>query len=240
MKARMTLLAVCLAASCTQAAHAQGGPTEETQASPEAPHARVWDRREMMTQLEIGYRGSFVTNAGYNPFSTNDYLPQFSLAASQTVFAWHRFAFAAGIAWDFANTGATARGDTSSLTMHRLTAPLEGRTHFGDWGYLFLRVAPGTAVVNAEIDDPSAPAPLAKNRWLFATDVSAGYAWLIAPRGRAWRRVPRLWVQTDAGYGWMASDRLNLAPASAGASGVDLGSLALSGAFFRIAAAASF
>jgi hypothetical protein len=237
VKLSMTILtgfSVILGASTASAQEAAAAPVED---APAVAHARVFDRREVMARLEIGYRGSFITNAGYNPFSTDDYLPQFSLAASQTIFARHRFAFASGFAWDFANTGATDRGDSASLTLHRLTIPLEGRVHFGEWGYAFLRVAPGVAMVSEQIDDPSAPGPLTKDRWLFATDASVGYDWLIMPRGSALSRVARMWLQTDVGYGWMAKERLDLAPA--GASGVDLGTLALSGAFFRIAVAAS-
>ncbi len=235
MKAVTTFLVLSLAFGATSVARA-----EDESPAPDQPTARASvDRREVMTRLELGYRGSFVTNPGYNPFSTNDYLPQLSIAASQTVLWDRHFSFAPGLAWDFANGGATARGDATSLTIHRLTIPLEGRAHFGRWGYVFLRAAPGVANVRAEVDDPSAPQPLTKSRWLIAADVSAGYAWLVLPPGRAFDRVARIWVQSDVGYGWVATEHLNLTPGNAG-SGTDLGSLALNGVFFRIAAAASF
>jgi hypothetical protein len=195
--------------------------------------------RETVARVELGYRGSFVTNAGYNPFSSNDYLPQFSLLVSRTVYVAHPFAFATGLAWDYAGGGDFARGSPSALTLGRVTVPLEGRLHFGDWGYAFARVSPGVAFVRAEIDDPSAPAPLAKERWLFATDVSAGYAFPLLPRRAASTRTARAWLQADGGYGWVANERLDLTPGG-GASGVDLGTLALNGAFFRIAVAASY
>ena len=55
----------------------------------------------------------------------------------------------------------------------------------------------------------------------------------------------RLWLQADGGYGWVASERLNLGPTLASGdarivSGIDLGTISLSGPFFRVAAAASF
>jgi hypothetical protein len=194
-----------------------------------------------MTRLELGYRGSFVINPGYNPFSTNDYLPQFSLAATRTVFTQGRFSFAPGFAWDYGGSSATARGDTTSLSMHRLTVPLEGRAHFGDWGYAFVRAAPGLAALKAEVDEPSAPEALTKSKWVFATDVSAGYAWLAAPRNSGRALVGRLWLQADVGYGWVADMRLDLTPGNQPrANGIDLGTLAMNGAFFRIEAAASF
>jgi hypothetical protein len=191
---------------------------------------------EAVARVELGYRGSFVTNAGYNPFSSNDYLGQFSLLASRTLFVTHPFAFAAGVAWDYAGGGDFARGSQSSLTLDRLTVPLEARLHFGDWGYAFARVAPGVAFVRTQINDASVSTPLAKERWLFATDLSAGYSLpLVIRKGR----IPRVWLNADGGYGWVANDRLDLMPGG-GVSGVDLGTLALNGAFFRIALAASY
>jgi hypothetical protein len=97
----------------------------------------------------------------------------------------------------------------------------------------------------AQIDDPSSPDPLTKSQWLFATDLSAGYAWLIWPRWERSVLEPRLWLQGEGGYGWVAEDRLALAPALPSGStdrtsGVDLGTLAMQGAFFRLAAAVSF
>jgi hypothetical protein len=80
---------------------------------------------------------------------------------------------------------------------------------------------------------------------MFSTDVSAGYAFLLFPRLERYEQKVRLWVQGDVGYGWVAGDRLALAPSSPpsqgnGANGVDLGTLALEGGFFRLAAAVSF
>ncbi len=210
----------------------------------ETPESRRSDARVEMWRLEMGYRGSFIPGTGFDPFSTNDSLPQFSVAGSRTLVARGPVSFAAGLAWDYGASSATARGDATSLTSQRLTVPLEGRVHLVPWGYAFLRAAPGVVAQHVGVDDSSSPASLTKNRWLFATDVSAGYAWLVWPqRGAA--HVPRLWLQADAGYGWVATERLDLSPAlasgdSRAVSGVDLGDLKMSGAFFRAAAAVSF
>jgi hypothetical protein len=211
------------------------------------------DRLKTMWRVELGYRGGFVTDAGYNPFSTQDYFPQVSLAASRTVFTRGRMSFAPGIGWDYGRSSATSRGASASLDMHRLVVPLEGRVHFGTWGYVFIRAAPGIALESVEVDDASAPAPMnasapapmTKSRWLFATDLSAGYAYPILPRTDPYEHVPRAWVQADGGYGWIVTQHLNLAPDLPSgdprlASGIDLGSLTMRGAFFRVAAAVSF
>jgi len=219
------------------------------------PAKRI-DRLKAMWRFELGYRGNFVTDAGLNPFSTEDYFGQVSMAASRTIFSRGRFSFAPGIAWDYGKSGATARGDLTSLEVHRIVVPLEGRIHFREWGYAFVRAAPGVAVENAEVNDPTAicaqaasqegcAAPLTKSRWLFATDISAGYAYPVWARKDVSDLVPRIWLQADGGYGWIVGQRLNLATDLASgdprlASGVDLGSLTMRGAFFRATAAVSF
>lgn len=243
----LTILIAIVPATFTTGAGAQLAlPTQPdtVHSEPAAPPSNV-DRREGSWRIEAGYRGSFVPSSGYGPFSTNEYFPEFSLAASRTLFARGPFSFAPGLAWDFGSTGATARGDPSSFSMQRVTVSLEGRVHLGPWGYAYLRAAPGAAMQKAQIDDASSPDPLAKSQWLFATDLSAGYAWLLWPRWERSVLEPRLWLQGEGGYGWVAGDRLALAPALPSGStdrtsGVDLGTLAMQGAFFRLAAAVSF
>jgi hypothetical protein len=105
----------------------QGEPAPEFDTAATSPKH---DARVEMWRLEMGYRGSFVTSPGFDPFSTNDFLPQFSISASRTVVASGPVSFAAGLAWDYGSSGATARGDATSLSTHRLTVPLEGRVHF--------------------------------------------------------------------------------------------------------------
>lgn len=204
------------------------------------------DHLKTMWRFELGYRGSFIREATFDPFSTQNYFAQVSLAASRTIYTRGRFSFAPGLAWDYGKSGATARGDTTSLEVHRLVVPLEGRVHFGPWGYAFARAAPGVSVVTAEVDDAALTnAPLTKSRWLFATDLSAGYAFPLWPRDNPTELTPRIWVQADGGYGWISTVGLNLTPDLPSndpriASGIDLGELTLRGAFVRVSAAVSF
>ncbi len=55
-----------------------------------------------------------------------------------------------------------------------------------------------------EVDDAASPAPLEKTSWLSATELSAGYAWLVWPRDGASKLTPRFWWQGEGGYGWVA------------------------------------
>jgi hypothetical protein len=203
------------------------------------------EARESMWRVEVGYRGSYVPDAGYDPFSTNDFLPQFSLTATRTLVAENHLSFAAGLSWEEGSSSANARGDQAFLGVQRLEVPLEGRVHMGRLGYVFVRAAPGAVAEHAQLSDTAAAATLSKTRWLFATDVSGGFAFLVVPRFRSAKHTPEIWIQADGGYGWVVGERLDLAPALAAndariMSGVDLGTLKLSGGFFRIAAAASF
>ena len=228
----------------------RGGATPRRRRQLRAPASHGVDHRQSMWRFELGYRGSFVPDAGYDPFSTNDSLPQVSLTASRTLFTRGIFSFAPGISWDYGNSGAFAGARRHGVAdvRRRLTVPLEGRVHFGtaaSWGYAFLRGRAGRRrTQSAELDDASAPAAMTKSAWLFATDVSAGYAWLAFPRANPSSKAPRLWLQADGGYGWVVSDRLRLSPqlpaGSQAASGVDLGSVSMSGGFFRFGAAMSF
>ncbi len=203
------------------------------------------DRREGTWRIESGYRGSFVPSAGYNPFSTNGYFPEFSLAAARTLLREREVLLRAGRGVGLRRQQRTARGGRSLLDMQRLTVSLEGRMHLGPWGYAYLRVAPGAAMQHAEIDDASSPAPLEKTQWLFATDLSAGYAWLVWPRWGGLRgRAPSLAARRGR-LRIRDGERLALAPGPtlreprAGHRGRPRVASAMQGRFFRVAAAAS-
>ena len=235
----------------TPSAHAEGEeapPHVAVEAAPDVPQPASRpevDHYRSFWRFEIGVRSSFVADPGLDPFAQNDYVPQFSLAASRTILARDRFSFAAGLAWDYGSRSEHARGDFASLSIHRLAVPLEGRMHFGPWGYAFVRAAPGVVTTSVSLEDAAAAATLTKDRALFAADFSAGYALLVHRNGPATKAAPRVWLQGEGGYGWTARERLDLHPDLADndprrAGGVDLGSLALRGPFFRIALAITY
>lgn len=206
---------------------------------PAASLASSW--REQIARLELGYRGVFVNSVGYEPFSTNSYLPAFSLVATRTFVTSRDVAFASGIAWDYGGSSAVSRGDSMSLRVQRLTVPLEGRFYFGRWGYALGRVAPGAAMERAEVNDASAPSALTKSLWLFTGDVSAGYAFPLLPLPAHPGPALRAWLQGDVGYTWAPDNRLMLASSGPQTTDdVDLGSLGVRGAFMRLAVAVSY
>jgi hypothetical protein len=150
MKTRVMLVALMGVSTLgLRAAHADEGDAVVS--------TRRLDAGEIVGRFELGYRGSFVSGSGYNPFSTNDYLPQLSIGVTRTLASQGPWSFAAGVAWDYATTGATSLGDTTDLSLDRLTVPLEGRRSFGRLGYAFVRAAPGIAYESVEVDDASVP-----------------------------------------------------------------------------------
>ena len=232
-----TLLAALLEAPRARAQNPQDADVLTAPAPPHAWPASTW-------RIEAGYRGSYIPDEGFDPFSKDDYLPQLSLTASRTVWTRGRLSFAPGLAWDHGSRSSNARGATTSLSLDRFTIPLEGRLHVDRWGYAFLRLAPGVVAEGVRVQEASGPAPYTKTGVVFATDLSAGYAlplWRLGgPASPA-----RAWLQADGGYGWVASERLALTPDVASddplrTRGVDLGSIATRGAFFRVGVALSF
>lgn len=211
---------------------------EATPLPPTSPRVTPWE-------ADLGLRGSLVKSAGYAPFATNDYLSSLSLAGSRVLLVRGRLALAVGAAWDYAGPSATTRGSDAGLTMHRLTAPITLR-----YGLLrpldaFVRVAPGAAHESAHIDDPSAPGTLKAQAWVPAGDASAGVAWAFAVSTVGASGHPLVWrVTAEGGYGWTGSMSLAMSPDLQGAPTLtgptNLGSLALSGGFGRLALATSF
>ncbi len=230
------------------AARAQSGPEGDASAVGAA------DWREQVARLEAGYRGVVLTR-----FAPDEYLSGPSLTVSRTVYAQGPFAFAPGISWDY---GAVTFGrinydyEATALHVNRFMLPLEARMHFGPWGYVFARVAPGLAWNHAEARESVtvdtlagpvviAPAPLKTSLWVFTVDASAGYTIPVAPLPNRPGRSMRVWLQGDVGYSWVANENLILAPATSveepttpGLALLWLG--ALRGPFFRFAFAVSY
>jgi hypothetical protein len=242
----LAIVTLVLTASFATSARAQlAAPPPSPELAPVSP-AREGTWREGTWRVEAGYRGSFVPTSSYQAFSNNGYLPEFSLSVSHTLLGRGPFSVAGGLAWGYGGSDASVRQvDPTHFSMQRLMLTVEGRLDFGRWGYAYLRAAPGAAFEKAEVDDAGSPAPLETNAWLFATDLSAGYAWLAWTGDGASPIAPRLWLQGEGGYGWVNGEHLVLEPALPSGSpirtaSVDLGTLAMQGGFFRVAAAVSF
>ncbi|HEY4393854.1 MAG TPA: hypothetical protein VGP64_07325 [Polyangia bacterium] len=234
LRARTTLAgAITLALMSALPARAQTG-LEAVAGPPVRPP--VWE-------VTAGVRTNYLKSAGYDPFSSNDALVQFSAIGTRTVIRRDRLALVAGVGLDVGGSSADARGAPSSLTLTRVSALAEGRFQPAWRFYLFARLAPGLLHGAATISDASSPATsgLTGDFDAFALDAAAGGAFCLGDLGRAHVGA---WLVADGGYGWAPDQRLVLAPPlgadQSKAGTLDLGTLAARGGFFRIALALSY
>jgi hypothetical protein len=187
-------------------------------------------------QAQAGFRQTFVTDPGFDPFSKNNGLPQLSLGLSRTVVERGAWSLAPGVAWEYGQVQGTARDHQTQLDTHRLSLMLEGRYHLFPWLYALARVAPGALHQAAQLRDPLAVAPLVASHWAFTVDASAGGAVLLGPWTQA--NSPRFWLVAEGGYGFTRQSALVLNPDvdeddARRTGSLDLGTLTLSGAFVR-------
>lgn len=225
--------AITLALVGASSARAQ---TTIEEAGRQAVRAPVWE-------VTAGVRTTYIKGAGYDPFSTNDALVQFSATGMRTVIRRDHLAFVAGVGLDVGGSSADARGAPAGLTLTRVSALAEGRFEPAWRFYLFARLAPGLLHGTARIDDPSSPAAsgLTDDFDAFSLDAAAGGAFCFGDLGQAHVGA---WLVADGGYGWTPDQHLVLAPPlgsdQSKAGTLDLGTLAPRGGFFRIALALSY
>jgi hypothetical protein len=200
--------------------------------------------RPPVWEVAGGVRTMFIEERGYDPFSADDALVQFSLTATRALVRADSLALVAGVGLDLGGSSATARGAPSSLTLTRVSALAEGRYQPLSQLYLFARLAPGLLHGSATIDDASSPTAsggLNGDFDSFSLDASGGGAFCFGDVGRLHVGA---WLIADGGYGWVAAKPLVLAPPlgadQSKAGTLDLGTLAARGGFFRIALALSY
>lgn len=234
---RLVVLAGLAGLAALEVAPAAPARAEVLEATPEAQAAaRPW-------QATVGVRTTFIKDAGFDPFSSNDAFTQFSLSASRVAVRHDRTAFVAGLILDAGSAESTARDAPSKLSLTRLSALAEGR--YQPWARLFgfARVAPGLLRGSASLQDASSPASssLTTSFNAFSLDASAGAALRFGSLGDTRLGV---WLIGDGGYGWVQSEHLVLAPSlgadQSKAGALDLGFLAARGGFFRLALALSY
>ena len=141
------LLALVLVLTSASSGRAQTAIEEAARPLVQPP---VWE-------VEAGVRTMFIKDAGYDPFSADDALSQFSLTATRALVRTGDWALAAGVGLDLGGSSATVRGAPSSLTLTRVSAVAEGRYQPLARLYLFARLAPGLLHGSASIDDASSP-----------------------------------------------------------------------------------
>jgi hypothetical protein len=191
----------------------------------------------------IGVRGMLIRSAGFDPFSSNDLLPQVSLSLQHPFARQDAFGVSVGVSTDYGESDAAARGTPSTFKAWRLSLLVEGRYYARPFAYGFARLAPGLLRAAAVLNDPSSPNgnQLADHFDLPSVDGSAGAAFRLS--GPA--NPVAAWLCVEAGYGWAGSHHLFLTPAApardqAKLAAVDLGTIDARGAFMRFAMAITY
>jgi len=199
----------------------------------------LYGNRESFWQGELGVRSTFVTHPGFDPFSKDNALTQVSLGLARTIWAQDRLSFAPGVIWDYGERSSSARGLNTGLEAHRLALALEGRYHVTPWLYGLARATPGVLRQSVRLEDPTSLAPFVSRQWVAAFDVSAGAAFLVGPHGEGSGVPVGFWIAGEGGYSYAGSTTLVMRPDLAEddprrTGDLNMGTLAMRGAFFRI------
>jgi hypothetical protein len=205
------------------------------EASPSYPRGKP----NSYMRFGLGIRVMYAPSAGLDPFSEGDAIGQASLEVSRTLATSGKLSLALGLGWDVGMKRTTARGPASGLALHRLSVPVEGRYHLTSWLYGFARVAPGAAILDVHVEEPSAPSHLSDVNAMFSVDGSAGASFLLGGHGPADRKGVRFWATPEVGYGLTTRATPSLTPDSRDdvlgkELGASTGALSVSGFFFRI------
>jgi hypothetical protein len=195
--------------------------------------------------LALGFRSMIVPSAGLDPFSTSDGFSQLSLAAGPTLLRIGAVSFAALAEWNFGKLNGTARGETSSLVIHRLGVGLESRLQLARRLALFAKIAPAAVHLRGSIEDSSLDRPLVSRTWSWSLDTTAGVAFMFANTGPRARPTSRFWFTGELGYGFAGESAMSYEPAADDEDPRTYGAITLpalrpAGALARFAVAVSF
>jgi hypothetical protein len=195
-------------------------------------------------RLNAGLKMGYITTDGFDAFSKNNALPQFSIDGTLPVLTRDKLVLGVGLGWDMGARSAAVRGLHSELTTHRMTVPIEVRWNYVPGLYTFVKVAPGAAAMVASVSDGSRK--LGSTGWAFAADASVGASILLGSRKKLDQRGVHFWITPEGGYGLTTAARLRANPGRpddqvlGSDEDTSLRSLALSGAFWRITASATY
>ncbi len=195
--------------------------------------------------LDLGVRTSYVNDSGYDPFSYDDALIQFSVGGGRTVFSRGSLSAGVGLVYEVGGTSADARGDITTLLVQRVVLAPEIRNHLWARMYVFAQPALGLLRTRATLDDSASGVTLEAKNWGTAFDLTAGGAYQIYGRPSGEKATPRLWIGAQGGYGWGRKVHLEMSPDddSYGPERIaplDLGDLTLRGPTFRISGTLSY
>ncbi len=164
------------------------------------------------TQVALGRRYDFVTHDGYDPYSNDNVLGQFTVQAKHVLLAGGPWSLAVTAGWDFGGSDSTVRGQATELSMYRLSAGGEARYHLLPWAFAFGRVAPGLLSVSTTLNSGSAGVELQDQAYGFSLDSTLGLQVALFGRRGASERGVRLWGVVEGGYSLASKQEVRLSP----------------------------
>ncbi len=182
--------------------------------------------------LMLGARMTWVSSAGFDPFSSGDVLPQLAVRVGGVVWQKERMSLAIAVDWAGGGANDRARGEPSSIAIHRVGAGAEGRWHVLNSLFGYVRVAPG--LLYSRVSLGSGDSRLVGDDFDFSADGAAGLAYRFggSPDGR--KRSARLHVFAEGGYSLATKSDLALQTGEDGpprSEPIDLGSVRAGGPF---------
>lgn len=182
------------------------------------PAAPVREERRGLPARTISFDGgvrmNIVTDDGFDPYSDRDLLPQASIGAGFVVLGRGPLSLGVRAGWDLGVVGATPRGTSTTLTVHRLGLGPEARYAFAPWLAAYVRTSAAAIHLRGTIDEPGFDRPLHARTWAFGLDAIGGLAFRIGRFGRDATPAAELWLTAEAGYGFAGEADMVFTPAS--------------------------
>jgi hypothetical protein len=169
-------------------------------ASPDAPRS---PRPRPLTHrfgFQLGLRTTNITDGGFDPYAESNGFGQASFVGTFT--PWRTLPFSVHLVgeYDIGVNDSEARGDKTSLSMHRIALGLEGRYEPISRLYFYARVAPSALHLRGTIDDIPLGAKLAARTWTWGLDTSGGAAIRLGNGGNDADPIVTFWLTVDLGY----------------------------------------
>lgn len=189
--------------------------------------------------ISAGLRGMLLPSIGFDPYAGNDFLGQLSIAGAIAVVRTRHASILLFGEWDVGTRSGTARGQDTSLTLHRLGGGAETRLLLARRFYLSAKLAPAALHLRGTLRDSDMDRPLVSRNWTWGLDTTGGVGVLL---GGA--RV-QAWITLDLGYMFAGERGMTYAPGSDEEDtrrfgAVTLPSIKPSGAVSRLALAVTF
>jgi hypothetical protein len=191
----------------------------------------------------LGVGNLWIPSDGLDPFTEDDALTTFSAGAGLSLAEAGAIDIAAVAGVDITASEADYRGEPTSVGVLRLAVGPELRGSWLDRLYWHGRLAPTLTRLSLELEESSSGATLADSQWLWGAEAAVGLELRFAEAATDLPHALGFFLRGEGGYGWTPSATIALrggGSAPVRTQPLELGEIALSGAFFRAALGIGF